>query len=360
MTTTANGRTVEDRNSVGTAAVDECLAEFFADKRDRADAHGARYARLWSELAIEATGGKRFRPELVVRTADACGAPLSNGVVRVAAAFELLHTAFVMHDDVIDGDTTRRGRSNLLARMAARDTGRGYHRQRQHWGQTSAILGGDLLIHGAQSMVVQADIDPRTKIDILELFDRVMFTTAAGELEDVAFDTIAAPHSIGETFEMSRWKTAEYSFQGPLVAGALLAAAGTATTDTLDEIGSHLGIAFQLRDDVLGAFGDPDVTGKPADSDLRHAVMTPLLFAGLSSDTDGELLALVDAARAGRSSDTARMRGLLQSSGAVHTIERHIVAHIAEARSRIASPEIPAALKRYLVAIADRHEERDT
>lgn len=340
-------------------AVDTFIDGFFAERCAAAAGLGPRYSTLWHHLAAEATGGKRFRPELAVLTAGSLSGSMPPGSIPVAAAFELLHTAFLLHDDVIDEDTTRRGRRNLMGRMAGDVSGHGgYGHGATVWGRASAILGGDLLIHGAQSVIASAGVSEHARVSLLELFDRIMFTTAAGELDDVAFSTVYTPTSLAEVLAVSERKTAQYSFQGPLVAGAIVAGAGKSVQESLDRIGGELGIAFQLRDDVLGVFGRPDVTGKSAESDLRSGTMTPLLFTALHNDESGAIRRLVESVRAGGDADIDRMRRLLVSTKAVDIINDRIRAHTATAVRLIARSTLPVELRERLLRIAAEATER--
>jgi len=339
------------------AEVSARIEEFFTGMQAKATPFGRRYAELWEAARDSTEGGKRFRPVLVVNAYHAFGGDRDADVIAVACAFELLHTAFLLHDDVIDGDTTRRGRPNLAGAFAARASEGGVSAESAAgWGAASAILAGDLLIHAAQAQIARLDLPNDRRSALLDLVEESMFVTAAGELSDVAFATGVDVPALAETLSMTQWKTAHYSFQAPLLAGAILAGAGDETLRALGEFGHRIGIAFQLRDDVLGVFGDEHLTGKSVSSDLRAGKVTPMMCFALQHD-DGEVR---DALAAGvvTDRDAARLRDLLERSGARAFTEDLIADCARIAVAAIRSPAIPAGLQEQLEQVAIRARER--
>jgi len=253
----------------------------------RARRIGGEHARLWAELTAATRGGKRFRPALVVAVHDLLGGSLPGPTAKVGAAVELLHTAFVIHDDVIDGDHTRRGRPNVSGTFAAAATDAGATaRGARAYADTAGILAGDLALVAAVRAVACCGAPPEAVERLLDLLDRTVHATAAGELTDVRLglgldaDTV----SLGDVLTMSERKTAVYSFVLPLQAGALLAGAAEETVGRLGEIGRLLGIGFQLVDDLQGVFGDEAVTGKSSLTDLREGKLTPLIAHARTTD----------------------------------------------------------------------------
>jgi geranylgeranyl diphosphate synthase type II len=259
---------------------DTALTEVLDGGAARAAALGADYGRLWSALTDASAGGKRFRPALVVTAHDLLGGHLAGPAARVGAAVELLHTAFVIHDDVIDGDHTRRGRPNVSGTFAASATAAGASpRGARTYADTAGILAGDLALVAAVRSVACCGAPPETVERLLDLIDRTVHVTAAGELADVrlSLDLDDQHVPLGDVLTMCEHKTAVYSFELPLQAGALLAGAEETVARRLGEIGRLVGIAFQLIDDLQGVFGDEAVTGKSALTDLREGKHTPLI-----------------------------------------------------------------------------------
>ncbi|MFC5502729.1 polyprenyl synthetase family protein [Lysinimonas soli] len=333
------------------------IEEFFARMQTMALPLGRRYAELWGAARLSSEGGKRFRPALVIDAYHALGGA-HDDVITVATAFELLHTAFLLHDDVIDGDTTRRGRPNLAGTFTTRATERGVSaKSAEDWGAASAILAGDLLIHAAQAHIARLEISATRRSALLDLIEETMFVTAAGELADVAFATGVEVPELAESLSMTQWKTAHYSFQAPLLAGAILAGASDETLRALSEFGHQIGIAFQLRDDVLGVYGAEHLTGKSTSSDLHTGKMTPMMCYALQHDDDGELRnALALGVVTDR--DACRVRALLERNGARAFTENLIDDCTRIASAALASPAVPASLRQHLDRVASAARER--
>ncbi|MHA7984645.1 polyprenyl synthetase family protein [Rathayibacter sp. CAU 1779] len=260
--------------------VEDRLERYFDEQEARATQLGSRYIELWNAMRQSARGGKKLRPALVVETYTALHEGtrvLPAAAVDVAAAFELLHTAFLLHDDVLDGDMMRRGRANLIGALAADAERRGVDADRARgWGEASAILAGDLLIHGAHTLIDGAALPDPLRGRVQDVLDDAIFRTAAGEQSDIALSCSITTPSLANVLAMTEDKTAHYSFGDPLRAGALLAGASDELVSLLGEFGRAVGVAFQLRDDVLGTFGDERVLGKSVASDRRNGKVTVL------------------------------------------------------------------------------------
>ena len=333
-------------------AVATRIDQFFDERVEMAAVHGGQYRSLWQAARKASEGGKKLRPALVVSTYQEFGGNDIGDAVHVATAFELLHTAFLLHDDVIDRDTVRRGRLNLVGAFAEDAAERGAtENDAMLWGQASAILAGDLLIYSAQSIVARLMIAENQRTALLDLFDRCVFVTAAGELADVAFATHVENPELSDVFAMSEHKTASYSFAGPLQAGATLAGAREDELHTLGEFGRMVGTAFQLRDDVLGVFGTELVTGKSVISDLRAGKITPLIAYAHSSRYGDELKHIL--ARPEISdADGEVMRGLLEQCGARNFVEGMIGDYAHRAMDLIESSSLPDGLRSRLLDVA--------
>lgn len=333
-------------------AVQDRLDAFFSERIRQAAAYGDNYRLLWEAAREASAGGKRFRPALVVGVYRDLGGTDDDSAVRVATAFELLHTAFLLHDDVIDRDLVRRGVPNLAGSFAADAASHGAtDAAARTWGEASAILAGDLLIQAAQGFIARLEVPDRTRGPLLDLFDRSVFITAAGELSDVAFSVRVRTPSLGDVMAMTEQKTASYSFEAPLKAGALLAGADGDTLGTLGEFGRLVGIAFQLRDDLLGVFGDSTVTGKSVFTDLRNGKETPLIAHARSTahwpSIEGVLgePGLTDA-------DCDALRTVLEDCGARSFVDGLISDHVARAVDLVETSSLPPTLTGHLRDVA--------
>jgi geranylgeranyl diphosphate synthase type II len=317
-------------------ATDEALARLLEAGRLRATATGAVRSRLWESVAAATEGGKRFRPALVVAAHDALGGRCPATAAQVGAAVELLHTAFVVHDDVIDGDEVRRGRLNVNGTYASEAVAAGVAEEAAAgFGRAAGILAGDLALTAAIGSVARCEVPPDVLHRLLDLFDGALHTTAAGELADVRLALLAAGTSLPDSLAMEEQKTSAYSFALPLQAGAVLAGADDDAVGRLGEAGRLLGVAFQLLDDLLGVFGDPSLTGKSTTNDLRTRKQTPLLVHAASTPQAEDLAAYVG--RDLTDDELAEARRLLTASGSRRFVEDLVEVHLAEAREVLTS-----------------------
>ncbi|MDI2098864.1 polyprenyl synthetase family protein [Ruicaihuangia caeni] len=317
------------------------------------------------------SGGKRIRPLLLLHTyrrleeqrdgsrdTDSSSPETASGVIDIAAAFELLHAAFVAHDDVIDGDLKRRGDLNAVGEAVSLAVDHGVPpKAAARLGVTAGILSGDLLLGAAYSLVARAAVPTEVRSSLLDLVDRTLLDSAEGEYADVWF-SIAPSHADPERVVVtSELKTARYSFQAPLLAAATLATSEPAVRDALDEIGAALGTVYQLRDDVLGVFGNPETTGKSALGDLREGKHT--LLVELARSTDAWRGA---SDRFGKPDldevDAERLRGALRDSGALAQVESEIQRRVDSAARRIDEAPLPQELQTYLAHLLIRCAER--
>ncbi|MBG6237498.1 geranylgeranyl diphosphate synthase type II [Mycetocola sp. CAN_C7] len=335
-------------------AVQNRLDDFFDERISLASAYGDNYRLLWEAAREASTGGKRFRPALVVGVYRDLGGIDIDSALRVATAFELLHTAFLLHDDVIDQDLVRRGVPNLVGSFAADATELGATpAAARTWGEASAILAGDLLIQAAQGFIARLTVRDDIRSRLLDLFDRSVFVTAAGELADVAFSARVRVPSLADVMAMTEQKTASYSFEAPLKAGAILAGAGTDTLEVLGEFGRLAGIAFQLRDDQLGVFGDAAVTGKSVINDLRNGKETPLIAHARST---AEWPRIAEALGDPDLSDEVGLlvRATLEECGARTFVDTLIDDHVSRAVDHVDGSSLPETLTAHLREVA-RH-----
>jgi geranylgeranyl diphosphate synthase type II len=267
-------------NPTAHVAIDQSIDAALERIRARAEALGDGPTALAEAIARAAAGGKRFRPALVVASFEAFGGdPRSAAALYpVAAAFEILHTAFVVHDDVIDHDIERRGIPNIAGEFRMRGRIRGADVAGSvHLGEAAAILAGDLLLYEASRLIALADAPPPVRAQLMELLDDAVFVTVAGELADVEHAVAGDCADAEAILAAAHDKTAVYSFSAPLRAGAVLAGAAPEALAALESFGGRLGLAFQLVDDLIGAFGTAEQAGRAAGGDLREAKRTPLV-----------------------------------------------------------------------------------
>lgn len=306
-----------------------------------------------------ARGGKRFRPALVASSFASLGGDIANTVALypVAAAFELLHTAFVVHDDVIDHDTHRRGVPNIGGEFRARARRRGADAAGAALlGDAAAILAGDLLLHEATRLVALAAPTHELRTDLLDLLDEAVIVSAAGELADVEHAVIggASPDAL---LLAAGNKTAVYSFSAPLEAGAVLAGAPTASRTALRRVGQRLGLAYQLADDLIGAFGSAEEAGREPGGDLREAKQTPLIALARESASWPAVSDALAHAHTGAVAVRAAQHALA-ASGARERMEALIEETLASARAVAAASLLPDATRALLADLVATVEGR--
>ncbi len=340
------------------AEVERRLERFFDAALVRATRHSPHYRALWSELRSSTAGGKRVRPRLaVVACLHLGGGPLEP-LVELATALELLHTALLLHDDVIDGDIERRGIPNLVGAFTAAGERTGLDPlSARRGGESAAILAGDLLLTAAVRLTTDLDLDAARRTRLLELVDESVFRAAAGELADVAYASGLGTPTADEIRDMMADKTAHYTLELPLRAGAILAGAPDRIGDRLGAIGRSLGIVFQMRDDLLGVFGDGDETGKSTSNDLREGKQTMLVAFARGSEAWRAAEPLFGDGALDEPS-AQLLRDALEDSGARGRLEEEIRRECDTALDLIRGAGLPPALADLLAAEARLAAER--
>ncbi|HEY0187361.1 MAG TPA: polyprenyl synthetase family protein [Cellulomonas sp.] len=332
--------------------VRDLLAQDVAERLSRAQTLAPVHAALWREVAGQ-IGGRLLRPRLTLAAYHGLGGWDVAAVAPVAAAQEMLHTAMLVHDDLLDHDETRRGRPNVTGAARRRLAERGVTgRAAQDQVLAAGVLGGDVALAAAFDLVASAPVDPELRVQAVRALAAAIDTSAAGELLDVS-GALRGTTEV-DALRVAELKTAVYSCCAPLAAGALLVGAGPQVRAALDRYGVALGVAFQLLDDELGVFGDPAMTGKSALSDLREGKRTELLrLAYLRADAGQRAVLDAEVGRPGLDEPAAdRVRTVIETCGALH--EARLVRHDAMATARAAAREgLPAPLAGYLVTLVD-------
>lgn len=339
-------------------SVEPEIQRIFAASRLRASDYGEHYVALWDALEQASAGGKRLRPALVLAAYAGFGGREPALAAPLAASFELLHTAFIIHDDLIDSDLTRRGVPNVAGTFAARAERLGASpAQAGAWGMTGAILAGDLALSAAHRTVATLPVDPETRLRLFDLLERSVFISAAGELADVTNTVEHARLDVAAVLATLENKTAVYSFEAPLQAGALLAGAQPDALDVLGRYGRLIGVAFQLVDDSLGVFGDPRATGKSSLADLREGKQTALIAHARTTDAWPRIAPFIGKADLDES-EADLVRAHLRACGAAQAAEDLAWRYADLAVDVLRSPAVPADLRDALVDLAERAVQR--
>lgn len=306
--------------------IDESLTAFV--ERKSSDLHdlGAGIGHMVAVSGEFIAGGKRLRPQFsYAGWLVAGGEPGDPGIINASASLEWLQGSALVHDDLMDGSDTRRGRPSIHRAFEAIHRAEQRHGDAEAFGQSAAVLIGDLMLSWCDEMLTSAILDSPTLIPHIrqarDYFDLCKTEVVAGQFLDVVGQTRETV-SWDEAMKIVRYKSAKYTIERPLHIGASLAGADSELIDGLSAVALPLGEAFQLRDDVLGVFGDPAVTGKPIGDDLREGKRTVLIARTLELTDDAGRALLLGSLGTSEGVDAAA--DLIRDCGALDAVERDI------------------------------------
>ncbi|SNQ49785.1 Geranylgeranyl pyrophosphate synthase [Frankia canadensis] len=319
------------------------------------DAELEPFVQLAEDVLVR--GGKRVRPAFCYWGWRGAGGEDCDEIVTAAASLEVLHACALVHDDVMDDSDLRRGRPSAHRRLAGLHAADGRPGDPAAFGRSAAILLGDLFLTWADDLLMASGLAPGALARAWPTYARMRAELVAGQYLDLtgrlldADGRVAAdPARVGR---IARYKTAGYTVIRPLQLGALLAGAPPGLLDAYAAFGRPLGEAFQLRDDILGVFGDPAVTGKPAGEDLRDGRPNALLTLALrhaDPPAAAALRALV--AAPATPAALARARELIVASGALALAEERIAAHTARALAALDDRDLDSPVHDALARLA--------
>ncbi|WP_033320214.1 polyprenyl synthetase family protein [Streptomyces yerevanensis] len=334
------------------AAVEAALEEFLDGKaRTGADDNLRQFTELLRGLL--SAGGKRLRPVLCCCGWLAAGGGDLAPVVPAAASLELFHTFALIHDDIMDRSDTRRGHPTVHRTLAARVCGRLGLLDAESFGVNGAILLGDLAMVWSDELLHAGGLSSARLAAARPVLDAMRSEVMYGQYLDLLIST-DLDSGLEASLTVARYKTAKYTVERPLQLGAALADGDERTLEACSAYGLPLGEAFQLRDDVLGVFGDPSVTGKPRLDDLRAGKHTALLAIALQQADRAQarvLRALVGDPRLDEYG-AAAVRGVLRTTGALDTVERMIRERRQQAVDSLERSPFPQSVRAALYQLA--------
>jgi geranylgeranyl diphosphate synthase type I len=302
--------------------VQASLDAFLAVRRPRFERMGAELAPMSEALTEFLAGGKRLRPSFCFWGHLGAGGEDSDALVVASASLELFQACAIIHDDVMDGSDTRRGKPAVHRRFAQLHQAQSWNGCPDTFGAGAAILLGDLCLAWSDEMLLSSGL---TNPAALTVFNQMRAELMGGQYLDL-LEQVRGDGTVESALRVARYKSAKYTIVEPLHLGATMAGASPELLRTYEAYGLPLGVAFQLRDDVLGVFGDPAVTGKPAGDDLREGKRTVLVAMALEQATAPQ--ADVVQARLGDpdldEAGVAQLREVLVSTGAVDRVEKLI------------------------------------
>jgi len=342
------------------AKLDRALADWLEAKRGEAVAavspETLQLIDGVGQLAVQ--GGKRLRPALVYYTYRACGGAVDGEVLPLALSTELLHTYLLIHDDIMDHAEIRRGQPAAHVRFREAHRAHGLHGDAADFGRSVAILLGDL----AQAWAVELAAFGRGPAarELARCFAAMCQEVIGGQyLELLVAQRRAATEE--ELLRVLRLKSGRYTAERPIQLGALLAGASPETLAGLSRYGSAVGEAFQLQDDLLGMFGDPETVGKPVDADLKEGKYTFLIHHALARATPAQrqVLEAVLGNTDATSEQTAAALRVIAETGARDAVSAMIGDRLREARSALAALDLRPDGRLFLSGLIDYLRERE-
>jgi len=323
------------------ARVQKSLDAFVAAQLPALEAVSEELAPLADALVRLIAGGKRLRPAFCYWGYRGAGGQDSDALVAAAASLELFHAGALIHDDVMDGSDTRRGQPAAHRRFAALHRSSAWHGDPESFGAGAAILLGDLCLVWSDEMLSTSGLPVEHVAQGDRVFAQMRSELMGGQYLDL-LEQVRGGGSVERSLRVARYKSAKYTIEKPLHLGAALAGAGQEVLDGYSGYGLPLGEAFQLRDDLLGVFGDPHETGKPAGDDLREGKRTALVAMALEAATP------VQAALVRRhlgdphlgEEGVAALRTVIQETGAVDRVETLIHELVDDAAAALAAAPV--------------------
>jgi geranylgeranyl diphosphate synthase type I len=295
--------------------------------------------------------------------------PGLDAVISVASALEIFHAAALVHDDIMDNSDLRRGQPSVHKRFESWHREQGWSGSARAYGDASALLVGDLLLAWSDQLFeagTRALKNPDAATAARDEFAVMRTEVTVGQyldmLEETSWRSRPEAELLPRAHRVIVYKSAKYSVEAPLAIGAALADASLPQLGALRSFGLPLGVAFQLRDDLLGVFGDPAVTGKPAGDDLREGKRT-VLVALTRQKLQGGIGRLFDELLGDDDLDEQQI-GMLQNavrdSGAVEQVERIIAHNVGVAMTALADAPLTRSAREQLGALADAVTRRES
>ena len=344
---------------------EKLLADFLQTKTTEAAAIDSIYQDLLQQIShLVARGGKRVRPYLVELAYLGYNGSQNELITYMCASQELFHAFILMHDDVIDRDYTRWNGPNIAGHYKKQFAGRLSQKDAHHFSNSWALLAGDICFGLANELMCNAGFDPAKTMRAVKLVQQTLFAMIGGELVDTALSITVKPNqpiTINRLLNICYYKTATYSFCTPLKLGAICAGAADSELHVLEQFGHALGIAFQLRDDIIDMYSDEIVLGKPSGSDLKEGKQTLLIHYGflLASVSERKALNKLYRNASLSSKDFDEARHILRRCGALNKVEVLMRYYHQQALQHLSATTMQPAATKYLRQLAEFCVQRE-
>lgn len=352
-------------------AVDAQLKEYLSRSQEEFSHIGSLVGGAITVLRdFIVNGGKRVRPTFAwagIRAALEGGGGSSPAagidqaaILNALSAFEFIQACALIHDDIIDRSDTRRGFPTAHRTFESRHRERDWLGSSEHYGISQAILIGDLAFAWADDLYNGSGLSAAALQRARPAWRAMRTEVIAGQILDIALEANGS-EDVADSFAVIKYKTASYTVARPLHIGAALAGANEQTQTMLRNVGQDIGEAFQLRDDQLGVFGDPEVTGKPSGDDLRTGKRTTLINEALQRGDESQVAALREGLGKGEESAEAeieRLRDIIYDTGAQAEVEKLIEARTQRAIESLRAGGLGADITAELTQLAEKLTHR--
>ena len=331
------------------------LQQWLTEKETEAAAESAASRELTEVLTrFVARDGKRIRPALLYYTYGACGGPSDDKVMPMAMSVELLHTYLLIHDDIMDHADVRRGEPAAHVLYTALHQDRAWHGSSEHFGESVAILLGDLAQTYSLELFASVDLAPEVAHEFRRQFSEMCQEVVLGQYLEMTAG-FREHLEEDELLRVLRMKSGRYSVERPVQLGYLLARAPEATRQALTVYGLKMGEAFQLQDDLLGMFGDAKTVGKPVGADLVEGKFTLLIHHAMRhlSETDSVVLQRALGNQSLEPEEVIRVQGMIESSGARQRVQEMVEERLSQAGEALAAVDLAEDGAAFLEGLID-------
>lgn len=322
------------------AAVNHRLNEYLAMSQQEFSAINPLFTQATEIMGdFIVGGGKRVRPTFAwagVRagleasssveneqypTLTTASVDIANAYLSAISAFEFIQACALIHDDIADQSDTRRGNPTVHRVFEQHHRERNWLGNPEHYGISQAIMTGDLALAWADDLLLDSGLSPGHLQQCRHAWRAMRTEVIGGQILDIAVEA-SGTENVNDAWDVIKYKTASYTVARPLHVGAALGGAPENLIECLRAIGENIGVAFQLRDDQLGIFGDPAVTGKPSGDDLRTGKRTVLINSALEMGSEAQVAQLREGlGRVSQEADVNQLRTIIRDSGAADHLE---------------------------------------
>lgn len=326
--------------------IDKYLDSFFRQKITEAKKIDPLAVNAVKTLKTYVKGGKKVRGVLTILGYKIAGGQSERNIISVAAAVEIMHGFILIHDDFIDSDKLRRGKPTVHEIYAKGHSA--------HYGGSIALIIGDLGIFFANQIILNSNFSPQVTNRALRKFQGLLINTGYGQILDIAFD-FKKDLAWKDIEKVRIYKTALYTFVMPLQVGALLASANSRVLRAMQKYGLPVGLAFQLRDDYLGIYGDSKITGKSTQSDIAEGKGTFLYVKALelANKKDASFLKKYYGSKLLDPKKVERIKKIIKDSGALDYSEKMSRKLVDEGKGKVGAVTGKKKYQNVLYRLAD-------